>query len=216
MLCPAKALARVPEGMDPVAAAPLLCAGVTVFNALRGTNEKAKPPALVGVVGVGGLGHVAIQYAAKFGYIVAAISRGSDKKEICFELGATHYIDSKVENVAEELQALGGAKIVLNTAPSSAAAAACIDGLSRNGKLVLLGADVDELHVAPMQLMMKRKTIQGWPSGTGRDSQDAMEFAQAKGVRCKLAVFDGIDKAPEAYAAMRAGEYRVVIKVADE
>eukprot|EP00903_Cladosiphon_okamuranus_P011987 g11256.t1 len=216
MLAPAKTLARVPNGMDPITAAPLLCAGVTVFNALRGTNEKAKQPAIVAVVGVGGLGNLAIQYASKFGYTVVAISRGSDKKDHALELGATHYIDSKTENVGKSLQSLGGAKIVLSTAPSAAAAGACIDGLSRNGKLVVLGATKDQIPVTPLQLIGKRRTIVGWPAGTARDSQDAMEFAHFHKIGSKTVVFEGIDKAPQAYAAMRQGVYRVVIKVADE
>ncbi|CAM9519849.1 unnamed protein product, partial [Sphacelaria rigidula] len=209
----ASALARVPDGMDPTDAAPLMCAGVTVFNGLRANISKAQPPALVAVVGIGGLGHVAIQYAAKFGYTVVAISRGTKKKAHAMELGATHYIDSTAENVAQALMALGGAKVVLCTATNAKSMGDCIDGLSRHGRLVVLGASTDDIPVSPLQLIVKSRAIVGHLTGSARDSQDAMEFAHKHGIKPSKVMFDGIEKAPDAYAAMRRGEYRVVIKL---
>lgn len=207
------ALARVPEGMDPTDAAPLMCAGVTVFNGLRRNNHKAAPPALVGVVGIGGLGHLAIQYAAKFGYTVVAISRGTSKKAQALELGATHFIDSKAENVADALMALGGAKVILATCTNAKAMGDCIDGLARHGRLVVMGSDQGNIPVQSVQLLQKSRAIVGHASGSCRDSQDAMEFAQRHGIKPTTVVFEGVEKAPEAYAAMRKGEYRVVIKM---
>ncbi|CAN0156641.1 unnamed protein product [Ascophyllum nodosum] len=216
MVAPAKGLARVPEGMDPVKAAPIMCAGVTVFNSLRRNNEYAKPPALVAVVGIGGLGHLAIQYAAKMGYTVVAISRGTDKKDYALQLGASYYINSREDRVAESLKGLGGAKVVLSTAPDSKTMGDCIDGLSRNGRLVVLGHAREPTPLLLSQLIRKRKSIVGFPAGTCRDSQDALEFAHLNGIEPRTVVFDGVDKAPEAYAAMIRGEYRVVLKIAHD
>ncbi|CAM9452463.1 unnamed protein product [Sphacelaria rigidula] len=199
--------------MDPTDAAPLMCAGVTVFNGLRANISKAQPPALVGVVGIGGLGHLAVQYAAKFGYTVVAISRGTTKKAYAMELGATHYIDSTAENVAQALMALGGAKVVLCTANNAKSMSDCIDGLSRHGRLVALGVSTDNIPVSPLQLIAKARAVVGHLTGSGRDSQDALEFAHKHGIKPTKVIFDGIEKAPDAYAAMRKGEFRVVIKM---
>lgn len=215
MVAPAMNLARVPKGMDPIDAAPLACAGVTVFNSLRNCVGKAKPPAIVAVVGIGGLGHLAISYAAKAGYTVVAISRGSSKKDASLELGATHHIDSEAEDVNAALQALGGARVILCTT-GNGKAMDCVDGLSRDGTLVILGISDDKIVLSPLQLIVGRKSVVGFLTGTGRDIQDTIEFAHHHKIKPKTIVFEGIDKAPEAYAAMRKGYYRVVMKIASD
>eukprot|EP00904_Undaria_pinnatifida_P009051 jgi/Undpi1/5276/HiC_scaffold_2.g00557.m1 len=215
MVAPAMNLARVPKGMDPIDAAPLACAGVTVFNSLRNCVGKAKPPAIVAVVGIGGLGHLGISYAAKCGYTVVAISRGDSKRETSLKLGAKHFIDSEAEDVNAALQALGGARVILCTT-GNAKAMDCVDGLSRDGTLVILGISEEKIVLTPLQLIVNRKTVQGYLTGTGRDIQDTIEFAHIHGIKPKTVVYEGIDNAPEAYKAMRNGDYRVVIRVATE
>ncbi|KAG5191447.1 alcohol dehydrogenase [Tribonema minus] len=205
--------ARMPEGMDFTQAAPLCCAGVTVFNALRHNVRPAG--ALVAVQGIGGLGHLGIQYASKMGYRVVAVSRGNAKTELAMSLGAHHYIDSEAGDVAEALQALGGAAIVLATAFNAAAMTKLINGLARNGVLIVLGADHEPIEVTPLQLITARKSVQGHPSGTARDSQDAMAFAQLHGVKVTTKIFP-FPKAKEAYDAMMAGSFRVVLDMTQE
>ena len=186
MVAPVEALAAIPESLSDIDAAPLLCAGITTFNALR--HSGALPSDLVAIQGIGGLGHLGIQFANKFGYKVVAIGRGSENAELAKKLGASVYIDSKATNAAEELQKLGGARVILATAPSSKAMSALIDGLGPNGKLMVIGAAFDPIEVTPVQLITGSRTIQGWASGTPTDSEDTLRFAELTGVRPMKAV----------------------------
>ena len=210
MIAPAEALAAVPESLNDAEAAPLLCAGVTTFNALRHSN--ASPGDLVAVQGVGGLGHLGIQFANKFGYRVAAIGRGPENAALAKKLGAHVYIDSRATNAAEELQKLGGAQVILATAPNSKAISSLIDGLGPNGKLIVVGADFEPIEVTPVQLIFGSHTIQGWASGTATDSEDTLRFAELTGV-CPMIETYPLEKAAEAYARMLSGDaqFRVVL-----
>jgi D-arabinose 1-dehydrogenase-like Zn-dependent alcohol dehydrogenase len=210
MIAPVEALAAIPESLNDTEAAPLLCAGVTTFNALR--HSGASPGDLVAVQGIGGLGHLGIQFANKFGYRVAAIGRGSENAPLAKKLGASVYIDSKATNAAEELQKLGGAKVILATAPSSKAMSALIDGLGPNGKLMVVGADFEPIEVTPPQLIFGSRTIQGWASGTPLDSEDTLRFAELTGVRPMIETYS-LERAAEAYARMLSGDaqFRVVL-----
>ena len=210
MVTPVDALAAIPENLTETEAAPLLCAGVTTFNALR--NAGALPPDLVAVQGIGGLGHLGIQFANKSGYKVAAIGRGPENAALAKKLGANVYIDSKATNAAEELQKLGGARVILATAPSSKSMSELIDGLGPNGKLVVIGADFDPIEVTPIQLITGSRTIQGWASGTPTDSEDTLRFAELTGVRPMIETYP-LEKAAEAYARMISGDaqFRVVL-----
>lgn len=210
MAAPVEALTAIPESLSDVEAAPLLCAGITTFNALR--HSGAGPGDLVAVLGIGGLGHLAIQWATKFGYKVAAIGRGSDSAALAKKLGASVYIDNKAANPAEELQKLGGAQVILATAPSSKAMSAVFDGLGPNGKLMVVGAAFDPIEVTPAQLIIGNKSIQGWASGTPTDAEDTLRFAELTGVRPMIETYP-LDKAAEAYARMMSGkaEFRVVL-----
>ena len=210
MVAPAEALAAIPESLNDAEAAPLLCAGVTTFNALR--HSGALPSDLVAVQGIGGLGHLGIQFASKFGYKVAAIGRGSENAALAKKLGASVYIDSKTTNAAEELQKLGGARVILATAPSSKAMSELIDGLGPNGKLLVIGADFEPIEVTPIQLISGSRTIQGWASGTPTDSEDTLRFAELTGVRPMIETYP-LEKAGEAYARMMSGDaqFRVVL-----
>jgi D-arabinose 1-dehydrogenase-like Zn-dependent alcohol dehydrogenase len=210
MLAPVDALAQLPEGLSPEEAAPLLCAGITTFNSLR--HSGAGPGDLVAVLGVGGLGHLAIQFANKFGYKVAAVSRGPENAALAKKLGAHHYIDSVGSNAAKELQKLGGARVILATAPSSKAMSELFDGLGTDGKMVVLGATMDAITVTPIQLIGGRKSLQGWPAGTSADSEDTLNFAMLTGVRPMIEKYP-LERAAEAYDRMMSGkaEYRVVL-----
>lgn len=210
MVAPVEALVAVPESLNDAEAAPLLCAGITTFNALR--HSGAFPGDLVAVQGVGGLGHLGIQFANKFGYKVAAIGRGPENAALAKKLGATLYIDSRATNAAEELQKLGGAQVILATAPSSKAMSALIDGLGPNGKLMVVGATFDPIEVTPVQLIFGSRTIQGWASGTPTDSEDTLRFAELTGVRPMIETYP-LEKAAEAYARMLSGDaqFRVVL-----
>ncbi|MFZ0962769.1 MAG: alcohol dehydrogenase [Terriglobia bacterium] len=210
MVAPADALALMPEGISAEEAAPLLCAGITTFNALR--HSGAQPGDLVAIQGVGGLGHLGIQFANKFGYTVAAVSRGTENATLARKLGAHHYIDSKVSNPAEELKKLGGAQVILATAPSGHAMTALLEGLGTNGKMVVVGASMEPIQVTPIQLIGGRKSLQGWPSGTSADSEDTLKFAVLSGVRPMIEKFP-LHRAPEAYERMMSGkaEYRAVL-----
>lgn len=210
MVAPVEALVSIPEGLDNAEAAPLLCAGITTFNALR--HSGAFPGDLVAVQGIGGLGHLGIQFANKFGYKVAAIGRGPENATLAKKLGASVYIDSKATNASEELQKLGGAKVILATAPSAKAMSELIDGLGPNGKLMVIGAAFEPIEVTPIQLISGSRTIQGWASGTPADSEDTIRFAELTGVRPMIETFP-LDKAAEAYARMLSGkaEFRVVL-----
>ena len=210
MLAPAEALAAIPETLSDVEAAPLLCAGITTYNSLR--HSGALPGDLVAVQGIGGLGHLGVQFANKFGYKVAAIGRGSENSTLAKKLGAHVYIDSKATNAAEALQKLGGAKVILATAPNSKAMSELIDGLGPNGKLLVVGAAFDPIEVTPIQLISGVRNIQGWAAGTPADSEDTLRFAELSGVRPMIETYP-LEKAAEAYARMMSGnaQFRVVL-----
>ena len=210
MVAPVEALVAIPDGLKDTEAAPLLCAGITTYNALR--HSGALPGDLVAVQGVGGLGHLGIQFANKFGYKVAAIGRGPENGALAKKLGATVYIDSQAMNAAEALQKLGGARVILATAPSSKAMSALIDGLGPNGELMVIGASPDPIEVTPLQLINGSRTIQGWSSGTPADSEDTLNFAELSGVRPMIETYP-LEKAAEAYERMLSGkaQFRVVL-----
>ena len=210
MVAPAEAVVAIPEGLSDVEAAPLLCAGITTYNALR--HSGAMPGDLVAVQGIGGLGHLGIQFANKFGYQVVAIGRGSENAALAKKLGARVYIDSTTANAAEVLQKLGGAQVILATAPSSKAMSELFDGLGPNGKLMVIGVAFDPLEVTPVQLVTGSRTIQGWASGTSADEEDTLHFAELTGVRPMIETYP-LEKAAEAYARMMSGkaEFRVVL-----
>jgi D-arabinose 1-dehydrogenase-like Zn-dependent alcohol dehydrogenase len=210
MLAPVEALVPIPENLRDVEAAPLLCAGITTYNALR--HSGALPGDLVAVQGIGGLGHLGIQFANRFGYKVVAIGRGSENASLAAKLGANVYIDSKSTNAAEALQKLGGARVILATAPSSKAMSELIDGLGSNGKLVVVGVEFAPIEVTPIQLISGSRNIQGWAAGTPADSEDTLNFAELAGVRPMIETYP-LEKAKEAYARMLSGkaEFRVVL-----
>ena len=210
MVAPVEALVAIPESLSDAEAAPLLCAGITTFNALR--HSGAFPGDLVAVLGIGGLGHLGIQFGKKFGYKIAAIGRGPENAALAKKLGASMYIDSKATNAAEGLQELGGAKVILATAPSSKAMSEMIDGLGPNGKLMVIGASFDPIEVTPPQLIGGSRSIQGWASGTPTDSEDTLRFAELTGVRPMIETYP-LEKAAEAYARMMSGDaqFRVVL-----
>jgi D-arabinose 1-dehydrogenase-like Zn-dependent alcohol dehydrogenase len=210
MVAPVEALARMPESLDPAEAAPLMCAGITTFNALR--HSGALPSDLVAVQGVGGLGHLGVQFARKFGYRVAAIGRGPGNATLATKLGADLYIDSVATDAAAELQKLGGARVILATAPSGKSMSALMGGLGPNGTLLVVGASAEPIEVSPNQLVFGRRRIQGWSAGTPTDSEDTLRFAELTGVRPMIETFP-LAKAAEGYARMLSGkaEFRVVL-----
>ena len=212
MVAPQEALVRVPDALESAAAAPLLCAGVTTFNSLR--NSGAHAGDVVAVQAIGGLGHLGIQYARKLGFHTVAISRGADKRALAQELGAHDYIDSEQGDIAAALQKLGGARVILATAPSAGQMGKLVDGLGRNGSLVLLGASAEPVQVSSFQLITARKRIQGWPSGTPKDSEETLAFSALAGVASRNKVFP-LEKAPEAYERMMGNKarFRVVLQV---
>jgi D-arabinose 1-dehydrogenase-like Zn-dependent alcohol dehydrogenase len=204
MVAPATALALVPAGLPAPDAAPLMCAGVTTFNALR--NSGARPGDLVAVLGVGGLGHLGLQYAARMGFRTVAIARGKDKEPLARQLGATHYIDSQAADPAAELTKLGGAAVVLATVTHGPAMSATIGGLAPHGRLMILGA-ADKLEASPILLLMGNRSIEGWYSGTSIDSQDTLAFSVLSGVRSMNEVYP-LERAAEAYDRMLSGKAR--------
>lgn len=210
MIAPIEALVPIPDSLSAVDAAPLLCAGITTYNALR--NSGARPGDLVAIQGIGGLGHLGVQFASKFGYKVAAIGRGPENAALARKLGANLYIDSNASNVAEDLQKLGGARAILATAPSSKAMSKLIDGLSPNGTLMVIAATFDPIEVAPVQLITGTRRIQGWAAGTPADSEDTLQFAELSGVRPMIETCP-LEKAAEGYARMMSGkaQFRVVL-----
>ena len=210
MVAPVEALARMPESLDAAEAAPLMCAGITTFNALR--RNGGLPSELVAVQGVGGLGHLAIQFASKFGYRVAAVGRGPENAPLAKRLGAHVYIDSSATDAAAELQKLGGARVILATAPSARAMSPLIGGLGPNGTLLVIGASAEPLEVPPNLLLFGRKRIQGWSAGTPTDSEDTLRFAETTGVRPMIEKVP-LAKAAEGYARMMSGkaQFRVVL-----
>jgi D-arabinose 1-dehydrogenase-like Zn-dependent alcohol dehydrogenase len=205
MIAPAEALVPIPESLQDVEAAPLLCAGITTYNALR--HSGAFPGDLVAVEGIGGLGHLGIQFANKFGYKAAAIGRGPDTAALAIQLGASMYIDSASTKPAEALQQLGGAQVILATAPSSKAMSELIDGLAPNGRLMVVGATSDPIEVTPIQLITGVRTIQGWNTGTPADGEDTLNFAELTGVRPMIETYP-LQRAGEAYARMMSGHAR--------
>jgi D-arabinose 1-dehydrogenase-like Zn-dependent alcohol dehydrogenase len=210
MVAPVEALAHVPESLDAAEAGPLMCAGVTTFNALR--HSGALPSDLVAVQGIGGLGHLGVQFAAKFGYQVAAIGRGPENAALAKKLGAHVYIDSAATDAAAELQKLGGARVILATAPSSKAMSALVPGLGANGRMMVIGATMDPIEVAPIQLIFGMKSLQGWASGIPTDSEDTLKFAEITSVRPMIEKYP-LAKAAEAYERMMSGkaQFRVVL-----
>jgi len=210
MVAPAEAVTAIPDSLSDVQAAPLLCAGITTYNALR--HSGAMPGDLVAVQGIGGLGHLGVQFAHKFGYKVAAVGRGPENAALAKKLGANVYIDSKATNAAQELQKLGGAQVILATAPNSKSMSELIDGLGPNGKLMVVGAAFDPIEVTPIQLIVGNRTIQGWVSGTPVDAEDTLRFAELSGVRAMIETYP-LEKAAEAYERMMSGhaQFRVVL-----
>jgi D-arabinose 1-dehydrogenase-like Zn-dependent alcohol dehydrogenase len=210
MVAPVEALVALPESLTDVEAAPLLCAGITTYNALR--HSGALPGDLVAVQGIGGLGHLGIQFANKFGYRVAAIGQGPANAALAKKLGASVYIDSKAANAAEVLQKLGGARVIMATAPSSKAMSELVDGLGPNGKLMVVGAAAEPIEVTPIQLISGSRSLQGWASGTPADIEDTLAFAELSGVRPMIETYP-LKQAAEAYARMMSGkaEFRVVL-----
>jgi D-arabinose 1-dehydrogenase-like Zn-dependent alcohol dehydrogenase len=205
VITPTEALAIIPNELSATEAAPLMCAGVTTYNALR--NSGARDGDLVAILGIGGLGHLGIQFAAKMGFNTVAIGRGKDKEELVMKLGARRYIDSRSENAVEELTKLGGAKVILGTVPSGKAMSGVLGGLAVNGKLIVIGASNEPLEVPPDFLLSGRRSIVGWPSGTSMDSQDTLSFSVLSGVRSMNEVFP-LERAEEAYDRMMSGKVR--------
>jgi len=210
MVAPVQALAAIPDILSDAEAGPLLCAGVTTFNALR--HSGASPGSLVAVQGVGGLGHLGIQFGNRFGYKVAAIGRGPESSVLAKKLGANVYIDSKAVNAAAELQKLGGAQTILATAPNSKAMSDLIDGLAPNGKFIVVGISSDPIAVTPLQLISGERAIQGSAVGTPTDSEDTLRFAELSGVRPMIETYP-LERAQEAFARMMSGDaqFRVVL-----
>src|SRR5438093_2170998 len=213
MIAPATAVARFPDELPPVDAAPLLCAGLTTFNALR--NSGARPGDVVAVLGLGGLGHLAVQYAAKMGFHVVGIARGKDKEPLARKLGAAVYLDSQAQDPAAELQKLGGAKVILATATSGEAMSAVQGGLAVNGTLLVVGA-AESMQVSPMSLLMGCRSVKGWYSGTSLDSQDTLAFSVRTGVRPMNETYP-LERASEAYERMMSGKarFRVVLTIGE-
>ncbi len=205
MIAPAEALAAVPEGLEAVAAAPLLCAGITTYNALR--NAGARPGDLVAVQGIGGLGHLGIQYASRMGFRTVAVSGSGAKRELAQRLGAHHYIDASAEDPAAALQTMGGARVILATAPSSKALEPLLGGLGLHGRVMLVGVDSEPIAISPLQLVGGRHSIMGWPSGSAIDSEDTMKFSVLSGVEAMIETFP-LAKANEAYERMMGNQTR--------
>jgi len=212
MVAPAKALARVPDELSSVESAPLLCAGLTTFNALR--NSGARPGDVVGVLGIGGLGHLGVQYAAKMGFQTVAIARGKDKESFARKLGARHYIDSQGTDPAAELNKMGGASVIIATVTNGEAMAAVLGGLAPRGVLVVIGA-AGPIPVNPILLISGQRSIKGWYSGESIDSQDTLNFSNATSVKSMNEVYP-LERAAEAYDRMMSGKarFRVVLDVA--
>jgi D-arabinose 1-dehydrogenase-like Zn-dependent alcohol dehydrogenase len=209
MIAPATALARVPDDLGSVEAAPLMCAGITTFNALR--NSEARPGETVAVLGLGGLGHLGVQFAAKLGFNTIAIARGQDKAPLARQLGAHHYIDSRAEDPAAALRRLGGAKVVLATVTSGAAMSAIQGGLAPRGTLLIVGVP-ESLAIDPMPLILGSRSVKGWYSGTSIDSQQTLAFSALTGVRPMTETYP-LERAAEAYDRMMSGDarFRVVL-----
>jgi len=210
MIAPQEALAAIPDQLAAVDAAPLLCAGITTYNALR--NSGARAGDLVAILGIGGLGHLGLQYAVKMGFKTAAIARGSDKKKLALELGAHRYIDSKAEDATKVLTELGGAKVILATVTNAKAMSALIDGLGVDGKLLVAGASTEPIEVTPLQLIGRRRSVAGWPSGRSADSEDTMRFSVLEQIKPMIETFP-LTEATKGYQRMMSGDarFRVVL-----
>jgi D-arabinose 1-dehydrogenase-like Zn-dependent alcohol dehydrogenase len=211
LIAPASAVARMPDDLPPVEAAPLMCAGLTTFNALR--NGGARPGDVVAILGLGGLGHLGVQYAARMGFHTVGIARGKDKEPLARQLGAAVYIDSQASDPAAELQKLGGAKLILATATSGDAMSAVQGGLAPGGTLLVIGAAAS-MQVSPIWLLSGNRSIKGWYSGTSIDTQDTLTFSARTGVRSMNEVFP-LERVSEAYDRMMSGKarFRVVLKI---
>jgi D-arabinose 1-dehydrogenase-like Zn-dependent alcohol dehydrogenase len=205
MISPAEAVAAMPEELTAEEAAPLLCAGITVFNSLR--NSGARAGDVVAVQGVGGLGHLGIQYAQRMGFVTVALNRGTDKQALASKLGAHHYIDTSAASPAEALQRLGGARVALATAPDAKSISSLVGGLAADGKLLVVGAAQEPLSISALDLIGARRGVQGWPSGTAIDSEDALRFSALSGVRPMIEKFP-LSRVAEGYERMRSGKVR--------
>lgn len=211
MCAPQEAVASIPKELSSAEAAPLLCAGITVFNALR--NSGIRPGDLVAVQGIGGLGHLAVQYAVKMGMRTVAISTSDSKKDLAKELGTNHFINTENEDPAKALQNLGGAKLILATAPNNEAITSVVKGLGLDGKLLIVAATVDPIEVSPMQLLMGRKSVAGWPSGTAKDSEDTLQFSALTGTTPMIEEYP-LEEVNEAYERMinNKARFRIVLR----
>jgi len=210
MIAPVHGLARIPATLSFAEAGPLLCAGLTTFNSLR--HSRAMPGDVVAIHGIGGLGHLAVQFARHFGFHVIAISRGKDKEELALKLGAHRYLDSDSVDAAEELTRLGGAKVILATAPDSKAIAPLVNGLGIDGTLLIVGASTEPLAISPIQLLSGRKSIQGWASGSAKDSEETLNFCALTGIRPMIEEF-ALEDAAIGYERMVTNQarFRVVL-----
>ena len=212
VVAPANAVAMMPDELNDVEAAPLLCAGITTFNTLR--NSGARPGDTVAILGIGGLGHLGVQYAAKSGYRTVAIARGQDKAPLAKQLGAHVYIDSTTQDPAKELQKLGGATVILATVTNADALAGAVGGLAPAGKLIINGVPDKPLNVDTVPLILGRRSVIGWPSGTGMDSEDTLKFSALTGVKPMIEKYP-LEKAAEAFDRMMSGKarFRVVLEM---
>jgi len=210
MIAPATALAAIPDELPAKEAGPFMCAGVTVFNALR--NSGARSGDVVAIHGIGGLGHLGVQYARQMGFETVAINRGKDKEPLARKLGAHHYIDATAQDVVVELQKIGGASVILATAPNAQAISGLVDGLAPSGKLLVPAAPAEPLTISAFSLIMKRSSVAGWYSGTARDSQDTLEFSALSGVHPMIEKYP-LDRVADAYEQMHSGRvrFRVVL-----
>ncbi|HET6143168.1 MAG TPA: alcohol dehydrogenase [Candidatus Acidoferrales bacterium] len=210
MLISSAALAAIPDQISATDAGPLLCAGVTTFNSLR--NSGARPGDLVAILGLGGLGHLGVQFAHKMGFETVAIARGKDKEAFAKKLGAQHYVDSESQNVPAELEQLGGARVILSTVTSGKAVNAALNGMGINGKTILVGNPDQPLEITGRLLIAGRRSISGWPSGSPIDSQDTLKFCALTGIRPMTEIYP-LERAPEAYDRMLSGKarFRVVL-----
>ena len=210
MIAPAEAVALIPDELPAEEAGPFMCAGVTVYNALR--NSGARSGDVVAVQGIGGLGHLGVQYARQMGFETIALGRGKDKEPLAKKLGAHQYVDSNVSDTVEELKKLGGARVILATAPSGKAISSVVEGLGVNGNLLIPAAPNDPLTISILPLIMGRRQISGWYSGTARDSQDTLEFSAFHGIHPMIEKFP-LSRVSEAYEQMHSGKarFRVVL-----
>lgn len=205
VIVPSEAVAHVPDELSATEAAPLMCAGITTYNALR--NSGAHPGDVVAILGIGGLGHLGIQFASKMGFKTIALARGKEEEELVKKLGAIQYIDNRSQNSVEELNKLGGAKVILATAPSGKAMSQILGGLAVDGKIVIIGASDEPIEVNPLLFIQGRRSLIGWPSGTSIDSQDTLSFSVLSGIRPMNEVFP-LERAAEAYDLMMSGKAR--------